>query len=1067
MILLLTYLFIGIGVVAAQIRSVSGTVTGAEDGLPVVGASVLVKGTSMGTITDIDGNFQLSNVPNSAKTLQISYIGMKTIEVAITSHVNVTLESDSKIIDEVVVVAYGTAKKESLVGAQANVGARELEKRPLTNVTSALAATAPGVQSLTSTGQPGSSTSLMIRGFGSINASSSPLYVVDGAIFNGSLSDIAPSDVQSISVLKDAASTSLYGSSAGNGVVLITTKSGATANANKPSITLTINQGFTQKGLADYETVNAMQIYPLRWQQWYNSYIQDGETPDQAAYWANYDVLQDLKYQPYAGITSQLGYNGSTKLWEAVQANGKYLSTIPKIVMEDGTLNPEITGLLWADDLDWEKALFRTGYRQEYSLSGSYNNDKVESFYSLSYLNEDGYRKATSFERFAGRANVSYNATNWLRLGTNISFSKKHNEAPKTASGSYGSNSFNFYRGIAPIYPIHMHNADGTYVLDETGNKVFDHSSTRPYAGRFNPVEEALLDKAYYDADAVNTRSFLEFNIVKGLKFRTNLSYDLYRAITKTRYNNVMGDQPAGLLFIEDARMTSITFNQLLTYSKSFDKHNFDVLLGHENYAYKYYNSEMSKTGMGILGIDEMPNFVAMDGISSGTTNYKKEGYFGRLNYDYDSKYHASLSYRRDGTSRLAPANRWGNFWSFGLGWNIARESFFKADWVDYLKLRASIGQTGNDAIGSYYAYQTLYSFGNNNNDKLGVRFGSLGTPELKWETQTSSDVAVEFSVFNKLRGTVELFNKASKDLLFPYPLPASTGLGERNMNLGKVRNYGLEFDLTYNIMQTRDFAWDITLNGTMLKNKIVTLPEDNRENGIETGIYKYLEGKSIYDFYLRQWVGVDPKDGRAMYVFDAENYDAKFAMGTEGVEATLTKNSQYAKKDYSGSAIPKLYGGFGTNLTYKGFDFNVLFSYQLGGKTYDSAYQGLMGRSLKGGRTAHVDMLKAWRKEGQVTDVPALYYDGLGDYDASTSNRFLISSDALMLKTVSLGYTLPNAWTKSLGMKDIRFSVAGENLFLASARKGMNPFNSFGGQTGSAFYEFARTFTGSVSIKF
>lgn len=1067
----LTVFLLGIGMATAQTRTVTGTVTSEADGQPVVGASVLVKGYNLGAATDIDGKFSIANVPANARTLVISYIGMQTREVAIANVVNVALKSTDQTLDDVVVVAYGTAKKQSLVGAQANVNAKDIEKRPLTNITSALSATAPGIQSITATGQPGSSTSIMVRGFGSINASSAPLYVVDGAIFNGSLSDIAPSDVQSVSILKDAAATSLYGSSAGNGVVLITTKSGAAAKNGRPSITLTINQGFTRKGMPDYKTVDAMQYYPLVWRMHYNDYVMDpiyvtnyGLTKEDMAYYANVDAQNNLKYQPFAGIKTYItnGTNyGLATTQDAANSSG------PLIVMPDGTLNPEITGLLWGDDMNWKDALFRTGYRQEYSLSGSYANDRIESFYSLSYLNEDGYRKGTSFERFSGRANITYNVTNWLRMGTNVSFAKKHNEAPKRAEGSYSANSFNFYRGIAPIYPIHVHNADGSYVLGSNGEKVYDHNADRPYLGRFNPVEEALLDKSYYDADALNTRSFLEFDIYKGLKFRTNLSYDLYRAITKTRYNNQMGDQPQGLLIIKDGRMTSITFNQLLTYNHSFGDHNFDFLLGHENYNYKNFTSEMDKDGMTVLGLDEMPNLVNMTDIRSGTTPYRKEGYFARVNYDYKGLYNASLSYRRDGSSRFSPENRWGNFWSVGAGWLISNEKWFKAKWVDFLKLRASIGQTGNDAVSSYFTYMTLYGFGNNNNDQAGVRFDALGTPELKWETQVSGDLALEFGLFNKLHGTVEFFNKESKDLLFSFPLAVSTGIGSMNKNLGKVRNYGVEFDLTYNIMKTRDFNWDFNVNGTFLKNKIVRLPEDNRVNGIETGNYKYLEGKSIYDFYLPEYIGVDPDTGMAIYRLDTESYPGVPGMAEEGEKATWTTNYTYVKKHYAGSSIPKLYGGFGTSASYKGVDFALLFGYQLGGKAYDGGYQSLMERPHNNGKALHVDALKAWQTPGDVTDVPAYYSSTMGQYATSTSDRWLVSSDGLMLKSLTLGYTLPRTWVRSLSLSDVRVSVAGENLFLLSARKGLNPFNSFGGATGAAYYDFARTYTLSLTVKF
>lgn len=1076
LMLLLACLFVGIGLVTAQTQKVTGVVVSEEDGQPVIGASVLVKGTQIGTITGVDGDFTLPNVPSSAKTLQISFIGMQTQEVAIKPNVRVALKSNAETLDEVVVVAYGTQKKESVVGAQASVNAKQLEKRPITNVSNALGGLASGVQAVTSTGQPGSGSSILIRGFGSMNASSAPLYVVDGSIYNGSLSDLSPQDIQNVSILKDAASTSLYGSSAGNGVVLITTKSGAGAKDGKPKFDLTINQGFTRRGQDDYKKVGTMDYYPIRWQQWYNAFkygrnLDDATAGSNAAYY----VWNDLKYNPYAGITSVYEENPTTGDLTVTNSPQTGTFTFPAIVMPDGTLNPEVNGLLYGDDLDWEKALFRTGYRSEYTLSGGLNTDKMQSFMSIGYLSEDGYRKHTTFERFSARANVSYTVNKWIGTGANVAFSRTHNEAPKRATGAYSSNSFAFLRGIAPIYPIHVHNADGSYALDDKGERIYDHNALRPYNARFNPVEEGLLDHSTFDRDAITSRLFAEVTFIPDLKLRGNLAYDLSRALSKTRFNNKMGDQPAGLLIMADNRYSTITFNQLLTYKKSFGNHNFDLLLGHESYWLKVQTTGMEKKGMSILGIDEMNNLSTPVSMESQTDTYTKEGYFTRLNYDYDTRYNFSISYRRDGTSRLDPDHRWGNFWSVGAGWNIARESFIEADWLNTLKVRASIGQTGNDAIGSYYAYKTLYGLGNNNGDKAGVRFARLGNRNLQWETQTSYDFAIEYRLFDKISGTVEFFNKESKDLLFSYPLPLSSGISSMERNIGKVRNYGIEFDIKANLISQNDLKWDVTLNGTWLRNKIVRLPDENREKGIENDYTKYEEGRSIYDFYLNEWIGVDPEDGLAMYRLDNVRYpnnadpnkEGFVGVGKEGEAATWTKDGRFAKKHFAGSAIPKLYGGFGTGLEWKGFDLDLAFAYQLGGKTYDGAYQGLMGRNLQGGRAMHADMYTAWKKPGDVTDVPRLDAEGGGNYDALTSDRFLISSDALLLKSIAVGYTLPKKWAKKVGLEGVRISVAGENLFLWSARQGLNPMMNYSGVTGAAFYEYAKTLTSSINIKF
>lgn len=1070
-LMLITFLLIGVGTALGQTITAKGRVVD-ENGDGAISATVRLKSDAKkGTFTDMDGNFSLE--AKQGEMIIISYVGYKEVEVAAKAAMGtIKLTPDSEVLDDVVVVAYGTVKKQSLVGAQASVSAKQIEKRPITNVSNALAAAAPGVQTITSSGQPGSSTSIRIRGFGSANASSAPLFVVDGSVYNGNISDIATQDIQSVSILKDAASTALYGSSAGNGVILITTKNGSRADKGKPSFTFTTNVGGSVKGAANYETVNAMQYAPLLWQQWFNEYkYTKGMPTELAAQWANYYLMDDMKYQPYAGVKTYLKYDKD----HFVTTNDAASADAPLLVMPNGTLNPEITGLLWADDTNWEKAFFRTGLRQEYVLSGGLNTEKMRSFISLGYLSEEGYKKYTSMNRFSARANLSYDITKWLTVGSNISITKGHSESPKV-SGSAASNPFSWANRIAPIYPIYRHNADGSFVLDGNGAKVFDYSLGRPYADRFNPAYEQMIDKSYSDRDAITTRTTAAVKLYDGLTFRTNLGYDLLNYKSKSRYNNIMGNQPQGNLKIGNSRYTTVTFNQILEYDKIWGDHHLNTILGHEAYMYMKESFSAEKEKMAILGMDEMSNLANMSDISSSSSNYRKEGYFGRINYDYSDRYNVSLSYRYDGSSVFAPNKRWGHFWSIGAGWNIANEKFMTStkDWLDILKLRASIGQTGNDAISTYYAYQTLFGFGSNNYDDIGFRVSNLGNMDLIWEKQTAYDLALEFSIFRKLRGTIEFFNKESDDLLFEFPLPASTGVGSMDMNLGKIRNYGLEFDLNYNILRTNDWDWSVSLNGTAYKNLIVRLPEENREQGIEKGTKKWMEGKSMYDFYLNEFIGVDPDDGLAIYRLDPEQAgdlaDPKnpdfIGMAKEGDKATWTKNGKYVKKHYAGSVIPDLYGGFSTELSYKNLDFSVLFAYQLGGKVYDSAYQDLMGRRLSAGRTFHVDMLNAWKQPGDTSNIPRLDSTST-NYDNLTSDRYLISGSSLMLKNISLGYTLPKSFVNKLDLKSARIGISAENLFLWSKRKGLNPMSGYSGISSNTSYDYAKVFSASLSISF
>lgn len=1068
----------------AQERTVTGTVKD-QSGIELPGVAVVIKGEQKGTQTDFDGTYSLKVA--TGKTLVFSYIGMKTKEVKVgtSSAINVVLEEDAQQLEDVVVIAYGTAKKQSLVGAQSTVSSKQLEMRPITNLTSALSGIAPGLQATLSGGQPGTSSTIRIRGFGSINAGNDPIYVVDGSIYNGNISSIAAQDIESISVLKDAASTSLYGSSAGNGVILITTKSGNKSKKGDPVVTYNNNIGFSKRGQENYETVNAMQFYPLRWQQWYNDYKYNRNyTDDQAAAEANKDVIEALRYQPYAGIQSVYAYDSAARTWSFTNNPAAGRETFPAVVLANGNLNPEVTGLLWADDLDWEKKLFRTGIRNEHTISVSQNTDKVKTYLSLGYIKEDGYRINTSFERLSGRGNISYDVNKWFSLGTNTAYSKAGRRQPRT-TGANLSNTFSFIRTIAPIYPIHQHNADGSYVLDDKGNRLYDYSRARPFRANYNPVYESELDLYAQDEDALTTRTFAEFRFLPELKLRLNYSYDILRYNYKQRFNNILGAQPEGLLIMHNRKIATTTFNQLLDYSKTFGKHSITGLLGHESYEYKNAYSEFDKKGASFMGIDEMPNYSTSGSMDSATNIYRKEGYFGRLTYGFDNKYDFSLSYRRDGSSRFATDYRWGNFWSIGAGWHLKNEAFLEnVEWINLLKIRASYGTTGNDSTlnsdggTTYYPYQTSYSF-SNNYTQGGLRIANYGNPYLVWEKQVSYDAALEFGFFNRFRGSVEFFTKESDDLIFAFPLPTSTGIASVDRNIGKVRNYGVELDFTVDIMNTPDFKWSVTANGTILRNRILTLPEHIRANGLQHGTrYRYLEGRSVYEYYIQKWAGVNPDTGLAMYVLDAERYPDQAdpnSANFRGVEKTgeyanYTYDYNLAKRDYAGTSIPDLQGGFATNIQWKGFDLGVQFAYQLGGYAYDNAYRGLMGRDLagsSGGYTAHVDMLNAWKNPGDITDVPRLDAGTSGQFDSSDSDRFLISRNSLMLKNVSLGYTIPNDVVTKLGLSSLRVGLSGENLFLWAKRKGLNPMANFSGTSSSIDYNYARIVTCSLSLSF
>lgn len=1073
-LVLLSFL-LGMQCMVAQQIKVAGVVISEDDGEPVIGASIIVKGTTTGTITDIDGKFVL-NAEKNAK-LVVSYVGLKTLETTAQPNMRIALSSDSQAIDEVVVVAYGTAKKSSFTGAASTIGAALIDKRPLSNATSALEGNTSGVQVTSSIGQPGESAKVRIRGFGSVNADNAPLYVVDGAIFIGDIASINPSDIEAMTVLKDAASTSLYGSSAGNGVILITTKKGSTNNG--AGVTLNISQGWSTRAYKDYAATSLYDYYPLQWQMLKNSYITGGKDAATAAALAsglrantkNDGIYDKLKYNPFVNIGNDA------------------------IVGIDGLLNPGASALKWGDDLNWDDEAYRTGHRQEYNVSYNTKTDKSDTYASIGYLNDKGYMLKTDFERYSGRLNYNIYPVKWFKSGLNLGLSRTNsNYSTSTDSNSSGyGNLTRFIRTMAPIYPIHRHDLETGAYLDADRNPttdpnkyIYDYDGARISNNGRDAIAETLWNDRQLESTVSNARTYVTITPMEGLSATVNYALDNTDQHRKVYENPLVGDGTAGpgRLNIRQRRYLTQTLNELINYNKTFGKHNIEALLGHENYSYKFQEIYTMKTQEVVSGIYELGNFIKVSEASSFTREYKKEGYFARLNYNFDDKYYASASFRRDGSSRFSKGNRWGNFWSFGASWRVSQENFMKEfTWVNNLKLRASYGETGNDAIlnadseQDYYPAQMLYELGPHNNNGLegGVYFYTMANTGLTWETQVSTDVAVEFGLFDRLTGTVEYFNKTSRDLLFDVSQPLSSGIKSIVQNLGKVRNQGVEIELDYRILNNRDWRLSVGANATFINNKLTRLPEVNRENGIISSSKKYMEGHSIYDFWLRQWWGVNPDNGDGLYLLDTEAYNEKDGTLSAGVKKTviekdgqqLTNSYTYAKFDYSGSAVPKVYGGFNFKLGYKDFDLSGVFSYSLGGKVLDSNYLDLMSTS-KYGYSMSPDIAQAWTTPGQETDVPRLDNNSTHatNIGQSYSTRWLVSSNYLNLRTVSLSYTLPKSLLSAINIKTVRVNVSAENLFMLKARQGLNPQANY---TGITYNEYlpAKNITLGLNVSF
>lgn len=1062
--------------------TVSGTVFSSEDDSPIIGASIKIQGTKMGAATDIDGKFRLENVKKGA-TLVVTYIGMQTKTVKAGENMKIYMTSDSKSLDEVVVqVAYGAAKKSTLTGAVTQVDSKQIEVRPVSSVTSALEGTTSGVQINSTYGQPGEEPSIRIRGFGTVNGSATPLYVLDGVPFGGNISDLNSNDIESITVLKDAASCALYGNRASNGVILITTKRG---KGEKMAFNLKVNQGTYSRGIKEYKVLNAKEFMETSWLNLRNSRISAGDDQATANAYASKNLIND---ELYLNI-----YNKADD--QLFDANGKLVSDAQIL---DG----------YADDLDWYDNAIRDGYRQEYNFSGSQASAKSDYYFSVGYLNEKGYVTNSDFDRLTGRAAMNFRPKKWLNTGFTISGShQKSNITNGNSTASY-TNAFMFCRDIAPIYPVHLHNADGTYQLDSFGNKQYDSGSYTDENG--NPV---LTRNQYQDRHVIwenelnenkSFRNTLQSSAYMDLKFLNDFTFTVkgelnVRNNENRTYNSALigdGKGNNGRTSRSIYRYKNYTFQQQLNWNHTFGNHTVGVLLGHENYSYFYDYTYIYKTNQTFAGQDNLDNFTNLTNGSGYSNRYRTESYLGRVRYDYQEKYNVEVSFRRDGSSRFAKESRWGNFGSIGASWVVTKEDFMKPiTWVNNLKLRADYGLVGNDAGAGYYSYMALYASKQNHN-KGAYYLSQLANTKLKWETGASFGIGVDARLFNRWNISAEYFDKRNKDLLFNVYLPLSAGATSSSSaeatiteNMGTISNRGFEINTDVDIFKNKDWTVNLSANASFIKNKIVELPEQDKD-GIISGIYKIAEGKSRYEFFTYTYVGVDQMTGNSLYKANLENYHVTTADGqtvgnadgndiskyvTQIGNEYYVNNTSYALKEYHGSAIPKVYGSFAPSVRYKDLSLSLMFTYSIGGKVYDAVYSSLMSTGTSPSNY-HKDILKSWSEipSGMTEDSQdRIWYGGIPQINSSmtstnnaTSSRWLTDASYLVLKNINMSYSLPKAWVNALTLESIRLNLSCENAFTCTKRRGMNPQQSFNGYQYN-YLVTPRVFTIGVDVKF
>ena len=1065
---MIAFLFMGIGIAAAQSLTVTGTVVSESDGQPVVGAYVLVNGTTLGTITNDKGEFGIKNVPADAKEIIVTFLGFSTASAPVQAEpIKVIMKEDMNYLEETIVVAFGTSTKESFTGSATVVSSDAIAQVQSSNVTRALEGRVAGVQMTTSSGTLGSSPTIRIRGFTSINAGNDPLYIVDGVPFSGDINNINPSDIESMTVLKDAASNALYGARGANGVIMITTKK---AKAGEAVVTVDAKWGMNSKALQEYDVIT-----------------------DPAQYYeAHYLALRNY-YTGAQGLGATAAHVKANNVVAGAVADGGLgyqVYTVPEgqaFIGTNGKVNPAATlGRLvtgpdgteyWVAPDNWIDETYKQTLRQEYNVSVSGKSGNGSYLASFGYLNNKGIVTGNDMYRYTARLKADYQAKKWLKVGANFNYTNFNWNNGNANEGSSGStaNVFAFASSVAPIYPVYLRDKDKNIMIDSRGYKIHDYGDganaglVRPYLQNANPLQEITLNKNNSEGNALSATGFAEFEFFEGFKFTFNAGTGLDETRSTSTKNPFYGQfvPNGGIVSKSHSRTHYINLQQLLTYQKTFaGKHNVSLLAGHESYKEYGYGLSASRSKMFSIDNNELSGAV-VDGESSSSSKsmYNNEGYLARAQYDYANRVFVNLSYRRDASSRFHPDHRWGNFWSVGAAWLINSEPWFNAPWVNMLKVKASYGSQGNDQIGNY-RYTDTYVV-ENLEGQIATTFNTKGNENITWETNENFNAGVEFAFLgNKITGSVEYFNRKTSDMLFFFNVATSSGYSGYYDNIGDMRNSGVEIDLNVNIFNNKNFTWDVYANATHYKNKVLYLPEKNKRQehegyqGYETGNKFIAEGLPLNTFFMPKYAGVDKNTGEALWFKDKLDENGE-VIGRE------TTNVYDEATDYiCDDPTPLFYGGFGTSLSFYGFDVAANFTYSVGGLTYDSGYAGYMSNPTSGGGdNYHKDIFNAWTPENTDSNIPRWQYGDL--YPASTSDRFLVPASYLNFQNAQIGYTLPSRITQKFKVSKLRVYASCDNIIYWSYRKGLDPRVSFSGSSNVAVNSPVRTLSGGINITF
>lgn len=957
-------LVMGIGVASAQTKNVTGNVTSAEDGEPVIGASVIVKGTTTGTVTDIDGNYAL-DVPDDTKNLVISYIGMNAQEVAATSHVVVVLKPDVMALEEVVVTGYGTFKKSTFTGSASSISTERLKDIPSVSIQNKLAGSVAGVQITSTSGQPGAVESVRIRGMGSINAGNDPLYVIDGVPMvsgdaskftyaqsgNSLLSTINSNDIESMTVIKDAAAASLYGSRAANGVIVITTKKG---NSGKTRIGAKADWGFSNMAIDYRPTLNGDDRRDLLHTGLKNNWMNNGHSEADALVYADQNI-DKYAAKPAGGYT------------------------------------------------DWRDLLFRNGSHQSYEVNAQGGNEKTKFYTSLAYNKQEGISIQSGYERFTGRANLTHKMDR-ITLEASTMFTNSSQDVSSEGT-SFSS----------PIMVVAMTASPSTFPYNEDGS----FSTTFPALNGANPLQTALLN--YNKSQIVRTFNTVSaaWNIWDVLTLKEVLNYDYNVTNNKVWWDPRSNDgrNSEGVMQRYMIARSKLATQTQLTYVKTFNDHTIDVLAGFET---DDYMLDLTYTNGTTYPTDKLPEIIngAVTRGSSEFEAYRLLSYLGRINYDYKGRYYAGVSYRRDGSSRLSSESRWGDFWSVSGSWRLSQEAFMEpyTHILTDAKIRASYGVNGTQP-NDYYKHMGVYEYGYNYNGRPGSAEARLNNPDLKWEKNYATNIGLDLVLKNRFSVTFDWYTRDTKDLLMDKPISQVVGFKDMLVNVGAMRNRGFELELKSQNIQRKDFTWTTSVNISHNKNTLIKLDGVQQEvfENKSMGIHRI--GSPYYSFYGYEYAGVDPATGKESYYINGENNDRN-----------TTTNSAEATKILIGSAQPKVQGGLTNFMTYKFIDFGFTLTYSLGGHVFDEAnwLQSNGGTyHYTGNIPSYYKQEDMWQRPGDNAQLPQFAQNNKN----IVSSRWMMSTNHLRVKNMTLGFTMPAAWTAKIGMSKVRAYMSGNNL--------------------------------------